>query len=165
MSAQDLCKLEYEALRAEERDRMNGRFQIWTLYISLVGAFGFASTQSTDIAYLAAVLPLLLACLARYTRQSEDVLRQIRKYLFLGEQRCRYEGYEHYGRATPRPTHGGHMKALRDAFLLTDALATISILVRLTTDHLSFIVMIAMLLGVIIIEGAIMALTGVWLRR
>jgi len=77
----DLAMLEYEALRTEERDRINARLQIWAIFVSLSSIFGVVSLQSGMIAYVVALFPLLCLCLAFHVGHSEEVLRQIRKYL------------------------------------------------------------------------------------
>src|SRR5437764_358732 len=105
LSIEDLAEQEYGALRAEERDRMNARLQIWGIFLSLVGAFGFISTQSGTVAYVATLFPFLACCLARHVRHSEDALRLIRKYLYQMEKAIGYEGYEHFTRTAPRSTH------------------------------------------------------------
>jgi hypothetical protein len=145
----EFSQREYDALRSEERDRMNGRTQVWATYLTIAGAFGFVSLQSGMSAYTVVLCPLLLACLARHVRHSEDVLKQVRKYLYQLEKTNEYCGYEHFTRAQVRPTHGGYMVALRDAFLLTDILAVTSILVRLYVDHgLLWVGAVILLIGV-----------------
>jgi hypothetical protein len=158
---QQLEVLEYEALRAEERDRMNARLQVWTIFLSLVGAFGLVSVQSGPVAYVAGLFPLLACCLARHVRHSEDALRLIRKYLYQIEKTASYEGYEHFTRCQSRTTHGGYLDALRDALLVTQLLALTVVVLRLVTDHLSLLI----ILPVIGLEVAAMFLTWHWLKK
>jgi hypothetical protein len=142
----DFVQIEYEAMRAEERDRMNARTAVWTLFLTIVGAFGFAVGISSASPYLGGAVPPLLLFLARHTRHSEDVLRQIRAYLYQLEKANNYAGYEHYTRGITRSTHGSHKTALRDAFLLTDILAVVSTLSRLTAEHAPLLGVISVLL-------------------
>jgi hypothetical protein len=156
-----LAQLEYEALRAEERDRMNGRTQVWTLYLTIVGVFGFVTVQSGMSSSLVALCPLVLACLARHSRHSEDVLKQVRKYLYLLEEKSGYCGYEHFTRSVVRPTYGGYIVALRDAFLLTDVLALTGVLLRLYEVHVPLLVSIA----VSLVDLVAIVFTCLWLSR
>lgn len=161
MQENELPGLEYAALRSEERDRINARLTIWTIFLSLVGVFGFASLQNSEAVYLLAVFPGLVACLAAHTRHSEDVLRSIRKYLYQLEQECDYKGYEHFTRTTPRPTHGGYLDALRAAFVLSQALATGLLLYHLVTDHVALVIIVL----VFVVEMVPPALTGWFLSK
>ena len=156
-----LMQLEYEALRAEERDRMNGRAQVWTLYLTIVGAFIFVTSQSGMVALLVALCPLLLACLARHSRHSEDVLKQLRKYLYQLEVTHQYSGYEHFTRVNVRKTYGGYRVALRDAFLLTDGLAVVNVLSQLYMDHVSLWLYFLVLSA----DGVAIVFTWLWLSR
>jgi hypothetical protein len=158
---EELAKLEYEALRAEERDRMNARLQIWTIFLSLVGAFGFVSVQSGIVAYVAALFPFLACCLARHVRHSEDALRILRKYLYQIEKEAGYSGYESFTRSQPRTTHGGYLDALRDALLITQLLALTIVVLRLVTDHFSLLI----ILSGISLEVVAMCLTWRWLKK
>jgi len=159
--SEELAKLEYEALRAEERDRMNARLQVWTIFLSLVGAFGLVSVQSGAVAYVAGLFPLLACCLARHVRHSEDALRLIRKYLYQIEKSVGYVGYEHFTRCQPRTTHGGYLDALRDALLVTQLLALAVVVLRLTSDQVTLLITIP----VIGLEVAAMFLTWRWLKK
>jgi hypothetical protein len=156
----DFAPLEYEALRNEERDRMNARLQIWTIFLSLVGAFGLVSAQSGTIAYVVGLFPLLAMCLARHVRHSEDALRQIRKYLYQMEQAASYSGYEHYSRSAPRATHGGYLDALRDALITTQALALAVVVAHLLLDHYSLLI-----IPVITLESLTAYATLRWLKK
>lgn len=132
-------ELEYPTLRAMELALMTAqRWQIWALYLSLVTALGIAAVSiQNDLAlYLPALLPPLIALLARYARHGEDVLRQIRKYLYKSEKECGCQAYEHFCREVARPTHGGHIDAMRDAFLITEVSATVLVVIHLILDHL-----------------------------
>jgi hypothetical protein len=161
MTPDTLTQLEYEALRAEERDRMNGRAQVWTLYLTIVGAFGLAALQGSSGPDVVALCPLVLCCLARHSRHNEDVLRMVRKYLYQLEVTNNYQGYEHFTRLSQRPAHGGYRAALRDAFLLTDALSTASVLVHLWSDHAPLLVCLAVLL----VDLAAIGVTWRWLSK
>jgi hypothetical protein len=161
MTADEFAQMEYEGCRAEERDRMNARLQFWQLYFGLVSvfcvAFGVAGLQIGP--YLLSVLPVFLAFLARYIGHSEAVLKQIRKYLHELEKRAEYAGYEDYVRKMPRPTHGGYLAALRDAFLVTDVLVLAVVTVRLAVDGLPIV-----LLPLVAVELGVMALSCVWIN-
>jgi len=161
VSTDTLEQKEYDALRAEERDRMNGRTQVWTLYLTIVGAFGFVTLQGGMSSYTVALCPLLLACLARHSRHSEDVLKMLRGYLYQLEQKSEYHGYEHFTRGFVRSTNGGYRVALRDAFLLTDILALGSVLVRFHVDHVFPVVSLV----VFLFEIAAIVMMWRWLSR
>jgi hypothetical protein len=135
LSAVRLAELEYEALQAEKRDRMAARLQVWQVLMALVSAFGLASIQTGAIGYVVVLYPLLAACLARYTGHSEAVLSQLKAYLLELEKRANYAGYEHYNKLSGRNNVGSHMKALRDALIITDALAVLSVIGRMIVDH------------------------------
>lgn len=153
----DFARAEYDALRAEERDRMNARLAVWTVFFSLTGAFSLAVVQNGIAAYLLALYPALVACLALHTRHSEEVLKSIRKYLFQLERQCSYSGYEHFTRSTYRVAHGGYIDALKLAFVLSQFLSTAFVAARLVNDHLT------PLCAALIIEAVIIALTWRWL--
>lgn len=159
--SEDLAKLEYESLRAEERDRMNGRLQVWTIFLSLVGAFGLVSVQSGAVAYVAALFPLLACCLARHVRHSEDALRIIRKYLYKLEKDADYPGYEHFTRTIPRASHGGYLDALRDALLITQGLALAVVVARLVSDQVIWLAIVP----VIALESVAIYFTWYWLKK
>jgi hypothetical protein len=161
MQSEDIAKLEYEALQAEGRDRMNARLQVWTIFLSLVLAFGLAGVQSGPAAYVAGLFPVLACCLARHVRHSEDALRQVRKYLYQVEKAASYEGYEHYSRCQPRATHGGYLDALRDALLVTQMLALAVVVIRLASDQVTLLIIVP----VIGLEVAAMFLTWRWLKK
>lgn len=150
IATDEIAKMQYEDLRQEERDRMNARLQFWQLYYGLVSvfcvAFGVAGLRIG--AYLLAMLPVLLAFLARYIGHSEAVLKQIRKYLYSVEKQAEYDGYESYVRKMPRLSHGGYLSALRDAMLLTDALAFLVVLWRLAVDNWYMLVGLVVLVAV-----------------
>lgn len=131
MSEEDksLFQLDYEAVQAEKRDRINARLQVWSLLVALIGGFGLASLQSGNVSYVVALYPLIAACVARYTGHSEMVIDQIKAYLLsVGSD------YEQYNKSHPFKSSGGHKKALRDALIITEALATALITLRLF-DH------------------------------
>jgi hypothetical protein len=158
---EDLAKLEYEALRAEERDRMNARLQVWGIFLSLVGAFGFVSAQAGTVAYVAALFPFLASCLARHVRHSEDALCLIRKYLYHMEKATNYQGYEQFTRTVPRSTYGGYLDALRDALLITQLLALAVVVLRLASDQMTLWI----ILPVVGLEIIALLLTWRWLKK
>ncbi len=94
MDAKELATLEYEALQAEKRDKINARLQVWSLFIGLVGAFGLASIQAGVTGFVVALYPFLAYCIAGYTSHSESVLDQVKKYLQHFETTNQYDGYE-----------------------------------------------------------------------
>lgn len=161
MEVDDLAMLEYEALRTEERDRINARLQIWAIFVSLSSIFGVVSLQSGMIGYVVALFPLLCLSLAFHVRHSEEVLRQIRKYLYSVEKRYTYEGYEHFVREQPRATHGSYLAALRYAFMATQCLAVAVLVVRLLLDHVSLVVVVV----VVLINGYVLYMTWKWLGK
>lgn len=137
LTPEQLAELEYEALQQEKRDKLNSRLQVWSLLIGLVGAFGVvASIQPGAVIYAVALYPLLAACVARYTGHLESVLDQVKVYLLEVEKRAGYSGYEHFNKNKTSGHHesGGHMRALRDAILLTDGLAVAVVAWRLMLD-------------------------------
>lgn len=117
---------EYDRLATEERDRMNARLQIWALFLSLVGAFGFITLQRGEDAYAVLVMPYLLLCLAQFVRHNESALKQIRKYLRKIAEDSQYQGYEHWVKTLPYVAQGSYMDALRNAFLLATVAAMVS---------------------------------------
>lgn len=155
----ELLKLEYPALRAEELSRENARLQLWGILFSLVGAFGFAGLQASQVAYVTALFPLLAACLARYTAHGEDVLRQVRKYLRKIEKAHQYRGYEHFSNDYVRSSHGSYKKGLRDAIVLFDLFAIALVIVRLAADGL-----LLASVPIAIIEVVAIVITCVWLH-
>lgn len=157
---EELAKLEYEALRYEERDRMNARLQFWVIFLLLASAFSSFSVQSSNVAYAVALFPPLVMCLARYVNHSEGVLRQIRKYLYKTEKDTGYEGYEHFSRCQSRTGHGGYLDALRDALLMTQLLAVGVVVFRLMLDHMALVIV-----PIAGIEIGAMVLTWIWLRK
>jgi hypothetical protein len=132
MTPERLAELEYEALQQEKRDKLNARLQVWSLLVGLVGASGVvAGVQSGAVAYAVALYPLLAACVARYAGHSESVLNQVKAYLLELEKKAGYSGYEQYNKTSGRRGVGGHMRALRDAILITDVLAVAVVAWRL----------------------------------
>lgn len=158
---EELAKLEYEALKAEDRDRVNARLQVWTIFILLVSVFTGISIQQNSVAYVVIILPLLIGCLVLHVRHSEDALRQVRKYLYQMEQRYSYEGYEHYSRCILRKTHGGYLEALKYAFQITDTLAIGVVAFHLFSDHVTWLAIIPLAL----VEMGVLYLTEKWLKK
>lgn len=163
MEIADLAMLEYEALRTEERDRINARLQVWAIFVSLSSIFGVVSLQSGMIGYVVALFPLLCLCLAFHVRHSEEVLHQIRKYLYSVEKRYTYEGYEHFVREQPRAAHGSYLTALRYAFMATQCLAVVVLIVRLWLDHVPFVEITIVV--TILINSCVMYMTWRWLGK
>lgn len=159
MDAKKLAELEYEACQAEKRDRMNARLQVWSLLIGLIGAFGLASIQSGAIGYVVVLYPLVAACVARFAGHSENVLNQVKVYLLEVERRSEYSGYESFNKVSGRGGVGNHMRALRDAIMLTDILAGLALTLRLVGDNQ--VLLIPEVVGVMIV---VLILTGRWLR-
>lgn len=159
IDAQELARKEYEALQAEKLARINARLAIWSIFLTLVGAFGFAGVQSSDINVLVALYPVLVSCLARHAGHNEAVLTQVKHYLFRIERLRGYVGYEHFNRRERSFAHGSHLKALRDAFVLTEVLA-VGLLIWRLIDH-SWYWAIAV---VLVIELLAMVMTVLWLR-
>jgi hypothetical protein len=139
LSAEDIARIDREFLRGQERDRMSERSQLWTIFISLASGFGFIAVQGGDTAYLALLFPILLAFLTMHVRNSEDTLKQIRKYLYKQEQKACYQGYEHFVRepSNTRTSHGGYKVALRGAFCTTGTLVLGGVVRHMATDRLA----------------------------
>src|ERR1700737_8388 len=159
ITPEKLAELEFEALQQEKRDKLNARFQVWSLLVGLVSASGVASVQSGAIAYVVLLYPLLAACVARFAAHSESVLNQVKAYLTEFEKRAGYSGYEHYNKSSGRKGVGAHMVALRDAILLTDGLAVVVVVYRMGADGwyvLAVLVVVAALV--------VLALTCRWLN-
>jgi len=137
MEQNDLQTENYKAVQDEKRDRINARLQIWQLVVALVSGFGLASLQAGNISYVVALYPLLACCVARYAGHSELVLDQIKAFLLEAEEKDDVLGYERFNLYHPfKSASGGHKKALRDALVLTEALATLVVIVRLCADGL-----------------------------
>lgn len=163
MEIDDLAMLEYEALRTEERDRINARLQVWAIFVSLSSIFGVVSLQSGIIGYVVALFPLLCLCLAFHVRHSEEVLRLIRKYLYSVEKRYTYEGYEHFVREQTRAAHGSYLTALRFAFIATQCLAIAVLIVRLWLDHVPLVAVAIVV--IMILNGYVLYMTWRWLEK
>jgi hypothetical protein len=157
----ELVKLEYGALRAEELAREGARLQVWALFFSLASVFGVMGVQGGLVADVVGLFPPLVLCLAWYMRHSEDVLHQVRSYLYRLEQQYGYCGYEHFSRSVVRSSHGGHTAALRGAFVLAQALAVGVVVVHLLFDHVWFV----MIVVVGVVEGGILVVTWRELKR
>ncbi len=105
MDQQRVSELEYEARQAEKRDKLNARLQLWSLFFGLVSGAGLVSVQTGTLSSLVALYPFLAMCLARYAAHSERVLDQVNKQ-------------------QSRRRAGSHLKAFRDAVLLSQVVAT-----------------------------------------
>ncbi len=153
MDANELNNLEYGALQQEKRDKLNARLQIWSLLLALISGFGIASLQTGAISYVVALYPLLALCVARYVAHSEAVLDQVKAYLLERERAANYQGYEHYNKLhkLTNSVSGGHKKALRDAILLTDVLATGAAVIRLQLSGWWFLALLVLLVNGIVI--------------
>lgn len=160
MDKAELERMEFDALQSEKRDKMNARLQIWSLFFGLVSAFGLVSIQTNAISYLVALYPILALCLARHAGHSESVLDQIKDYLQQVEKSSGYDGYERYNRLNTRRSVGGHKKALRDALLLTELLATVTAAIRLIINQLLPIAVL-----ITIVEIVAVLLTSRFLRE
>jgi hypothetical protein len=156
----DIARSDREFLRSQECARMSERLQIWALFATLASGFGFVVTQNGEIHYLTLLFPVLLMFLSMHVRNSEDTLKQIRKYLYKQEQVVGYEGYEHFSRdpANTRQSHGGYKKALRGAFCTTGALAVGGVVLHMVLSHVA----VWVVLVVVITESAVIAST--WCR-
>ncbi len=146
----NIAQLDYEAAQAEKRDKLNARLQLWSLFIGLVAGFGLVSSQSSSISYVVALYPLLAACIARYAGHSEEVLDQIKAYLLQVEAENGFGGYEGFNYYRKRRGSGGHKKALRDALVVTEALAIGVVVVRLVIDALPVV-------AVLVVAGELVA--------
>jgi fatty acid desaturase len=155
MTPEKLAELDYEAAQAEKRDKLNTRLQVWSLLIALVGGFGLASVQAGSVSSVVALFPLLGACVARYAGHSESVLDQVKAYLLQIEQESGYCGYESYNRMVKRRVSGGHKKALRDALVLMEVLATVAVVVRLAAASLIFLAVTVLVVEILAIIATV----------
>ncbi len=131
MESQKLAELEYEALQAEKRDKLNGRVQIWSLFFGLVSGAGLVSVQTGTVSYLIALYPFLAMCLARYAGHSERVLDQVKVRLLAVEQARGFTGYEIVNKLNARQRRAGsQLKAFRDAVVLSQLVATALLVLR-----------------------------------
>lgn len=158
MSPEKLTELDYEAVEAEKRDRLNARLQVWSLLIALVGGFGLASLQSGNVSYVITLFPLLAACIARYAGHSETVLDQIKTYLHQVEQLSGFTGYESYNHSCKRRSSGSHKKALRDALVIMESLATVVVVTRLVVTSLFPLAIIVLITEVLAIGATVIFL-------
>jgi hypothetical protein len=158
MAPDKLAELDYEAAQSEKRDRLNGRLQTWSLLVALVGGFGLASLQSGTVSYVIALFPLLASCVARNTGHSEAVLDELKAYLLRVEQESGYGGYEVYNRSYKQRSSGGHKKALRDALVMLEVLATVVVVVRLAGDHMVFFAVIVAVAEILAIVATVVFL-------
>lgn len=157
MKAEEIETCELEALYSEKRDKLNARLPVWSLLIGLFSLFGYAGIQPGIAGYVVLLYPLLASCVARFAGHSERILDRIKRCIYQIEERSGYHGYEHTNAGQPQGS-GGHVKALRDAILLTDLVAIVAIVVRLFLDHIP-----ALALFVVPVEAAAIAATCVWL--
>jgi len=156
MDQQRLSELEYEALQAEKRDKLNARLQLWSLFFGLVSGAGLVSVQTGAISSLIALYPFLAMCLAKYAAHSERVLDQVKARLLAVEQTCSIVGYEQVNKQQSRRRRAGsHLKAFRDAVLLSQVVATGLLVLRAPVLSLGIAVALA--------ETVLMFLTGYWL--
>jgi hypothetical protein len=154
---ENIAELDYEAAQAEKRDKLNSRLQIWSLFVALVGGFGLASLQTGSVSYVVALFPFLAACIARYAGHSELVLDQVKRYLYRVEEASNYSGYEHFNVVSKptRPGVGNHMRALRDALVLTEILAVVVVVARLVADHLPVLAVVIAIVEVLAIGATL----------
>jgi len=132
VDGQKLAELEYEALQAEKRDKLNGRVQIWSLFFGLVSGAGLVSVQAGTVSSLIALYPFLAMCLARYTGHSERVLDQLKGRLLAIERARGFMGYEEVNRGNARHRQSGsQLKAFRDAVLVSQVAATALVVLRM----------------------------------
>ena len=156
----ELALKEYEALQAEKRERMQTRPQIWSLLLGLIGAFGLASIQSGPIGLVIGLYPFLAAAIARTSGHNEAIIAKLKWYLLLFEQTHHYHGYEQYNQAMRHAQSGHHMKALRDALLVTSALASVAVTLRLLMEQQTILAVVVALVEL----GAMGAMVR-WLRE
>jgi hypothetical protein len=130
MKAEEIEVQELAALYDEKRDKLNARLAVWSLLLTLFGAVGYASVQPGLSGYLGVLYPLLAATIARFAGHSERILDRVKQRIYRIEQDADYCGYEHENAEQPHKGSGGHLKALRDFILLTDAVAIVVIVVR-----------------------------------
>ncbi len=156
MDSQKVAELEYEALQAEKRDKLNGRMQIWSLFFGLVSGAGLVSVQAGAVSSLIALYPFLAMCLARYAGHSERVLDQVKGRLLGVERACGFAGYEQVNKLNARQRRAGsQLKAFRDAVLVSQVAATALVVLRMPALWAG----IAIALG----EVTLMLLTWYWL--
>lgn len=138
MTPERFSEMDYEGAQAEKRNRLGERLQVWSLLFALVTGFGLVSAQSGNVSYVVLLYPMIACCLARAVGHSEAVLDQVKAYLLDVEEKRGYSGYEKYNEShkLKSSSSGGHKKALRDALMLTESLATALVVWRLLEAHM-----------------------------
>ena len=155
MKSEDIEAQELQALYDEKRDKLNARLPVWSLLLTLFGAVGYASVQAGLSGYLGILYPPLAATIARFTGHSERVLDRVKRRIHAIEEASGYHGYEHENAARTAKGSGGHVKALRDFILLTDALDTVITALRLIEAQMT-------LLAVLLIFGELVVMAATW---
>jgi hypothetical protein len=150
---------ELEALYKEKCDKLNSRLSVWSVLITIFGAFSYAGTQTGIAGYLIIFYPLLAGCVARFAGSSERVLDRVKRRIYQIEETSGYEGYEHNNATTSQNGSGAHIKALRDFVLLTDGIAIIALSVRLVIDHMALLAIPA-----IVLEATAIVATCIWMH-
>ena len=152
---------ELEALYDEKRDKLNARLSIWSLLITIFGAFSYAGAQPGITGYVVAFYPLLSGCVARFAGHSEQVLDRVKRRIYKIEEASCYAGYEHdnANESSSASGSGTHLKALRDFVLITDSMAIIDMVAQIFIDSLSVLIVLAILVEVVAVVA-----TCVWMH-
>lgn len=159
MNRDEIESKELEALYREKCDKLNSRLSVWSLLITVFGAFSYAGVQTGIAGYVIVFYPLLAGCVARYAGSSERVLDRIKRRIYQIEEKSGYEGYEHNNAHISQNGSGTHIKALRDFVILTDVIALIAIATRLIIDHMVLLAVLA-----IALETVALVVTCIWMH-
>jgi hypothetical protein len=151
---------ELEALYDEKRDKLNARLPLWSLLITLFGAFSYVGTQTGMAGYIIVFYPLLAGCVARFAGSSERILDRVKRRIYKIEKASDYAGYEHDNANGSTGGSGSHIKALRDFAILTDVIAVIAIGGRMVIDRMPP----ALITLAVLLEVAAIVATCVWLH-
>lgn len=172
LPSEDIERIKYadthEDVHDYERDRINERLTIWSLFLTMTTIFGYIGAQSNDQALIVGLFPLLVSCLAQHIDASEITLKEKRDELYHQEEAVGItaSGQHYYQeKKTSAPekhkklASGGNKKALRKAFFTTSLLATYLFETHLQHNHVNSI----LLIGIIGIELFFTLQTAYWL--
>lgn len=143
MTPGDIEQIDRQFMRNQELARIGERTQqIWPIFLTMAGGFGFAGLQSNEGGYIIVLFPILVGCLAQHVNDSELTLKKNRKFLYQQEEDAGCTGgSEHYFQehAEGDGPKGGNKKALRRGFVLSSLLAIYLLLMHMQRDHVPFL--------------------------
>jgi hypothetical protein len=145
--AEEIATIDRQAKRSGEQARINERAgQIWPLFMTMCGAFGFFGLQNGMAAYLVGAFPFLVSCLAEHINDSQKALTQDRKFLYWQEKEAGCTtGAERYYDLFAEKLTGGNKRAIKRAFVFTSFIATGLLVWHMSLDYLPLISVIAAL--------------------